>query len=161
MTGGGPTGCDPGLGRRARAIFRNDAERAEELEQRTLVRVWELDTQPGREIRSPMAFRFGVLRKVHQEYLREERRHRHLELEGLSPTCTATPDPAQEVALSEECTTLREAIGKLRSTLKVVIQLRYFEGLQQRQIARHLDCNEVKICRLLKRARETLRLMLE
>jgi RNA polymerase sigma factor (sigma-70 family) len=147
--------------RRASGLSRGDDDRAEELEQRTQVRMWEIDSRRSGEIRSPAAFRFGVLRKVHQEILREERRHRHLELDGHTSPCPRTDDPACAVERSERHASVRDAVDRLRTTLQVVVRLRYFEGLQQRQIASHLQCNEVRVCRLLKRARETLRLLLD
>jgi RNA polymerase sigma factor (sigma-70 family) len=123
--------------------------------------MWEIGSRRETEIRSPAAFRFGVLRKVHQEILREERRHRHLDLDGHAGACPRTVDPACAVERSEHHASVRDAVDRLRTTLQVVVRLRYFEGLQQRQIAHHLQCNEVRVCRLLKRARETLRILLD
>jgi RNA polymerase sigma factor (sigma-70 family) len=155
-----PATTIPEVYQRALWLCGGDPERAEELEQRTRVRAWELSTTTSEEVRSPVAYRLGVLRKVHMELLREERRHRHIPIADPGRMPGAAPSPTTEVEEAERRQCLHEAVDSLRRTLHVVVKLRFFEGVPQRTIADRLQCSEATVSRLLSHAREVLKQML-
>ncbi len=156
----------PNIRAKAARLSRGDLERAEELEQRVRVRVWEASANRPEQIRSIGAFRHGVLVNVHREVTREERRHHALEEgsvaeAGLPRTASATPeDPADSAERVELFRLVRRAVKRLTDTSRMVVKMRYFENLQQRQIAQEMGVGEVKVSRILARARERLKNML-
>ena len=79
--------------------------------------------------------------------------------EGFSLEDVLTDTESEEQML--EKIALRQAISKLPQRERMVIQLRYFHGLNQQRVAKLLDISQVQVSRVERRAMEQLRLLLE
>lgn len=177
--------------RKVRRLAGGDGERADELEQRVRIRVWESErrsvasggqprTAADEPVRSREAFRHGITVNVHREMSRENRRHRHLDLGDLERgrldrgplywagganaeveadvrgSVRPAEDPAVAAERGELFRLVRRAIQRLTDTSRMVVKMRYFENLQQRQIASEIGASEVRVSRILSRARRRL-----
>jgi len=66
-------------------------------------------------------------------------------------------DPYQAVERADTIRCVREALEHLPPKLKEVIQLRFFQRVEQREVARQLGISQSYVCRLEKKALQFLR----
>ncbi len=139
-----------GLRRLARAILL-DAHRAEDAAQETLRIALERGPRPGI---AAAAWLRGVLRNVVRRTRRTDARR--LARERAAATSSHAPDSASTERLARRKAVL-EAVLVLPEALRTAIELRYFEGLPPRVIARRLGI-PVETCRSrVRRGLEALR----
>lgn len=143
-----------GIRRLARAIL-TDAHRADDAAQETLRIALERGPRPGIPA---AAWLRGVLRNVVRRTRRTDARRRAREHAAATPL--RAPDSGSAERLARRKAVL-EAILVLPETLRTAIELRYFEGLPPRAIARRLGV-PVETCRSrVRRGLEALRAELD
>jgi RNA polymerase sigma-70 factor (ECF subfamily) len=123
----------PSAYRTARLIVGNASD-AEEAVQDALLRAWRFRTSMWGDSWGPWLSR--VLVNACYSKLRSEARHRKLTSEDDAPEeATVTDATVDSVAAIEAGRTVRAALAELPDHLRVVVVLRYFLGLSEREIA--------------------------
>ncbi len=118
---------------------------AEDVTQDVFVRVWrrpeQFDVQRGKFV----TWLLSVARNRSIDHRRSQaRRMRHEALpsaddeEDVLPSEDSRDDPAAATVLSDECAAVRAALDVLPAEQKLAIQLAYFGGLTQQEIANKL-----------------------
>lgn len=121
------------VGRLARALT-DDASDAEDLAQDT----WEASAKGGRELSGDLgAWLTGVLRKLSAMRARSEGRRRRREVGQLGDQMTPGPDELLERLETQRL--LAQLVAELPEPVRLVLFLRYYEGLSSAQIAAQLD----------------------
>ena len=122
-----------------------DTYTAEDVTQDVFVRIWrrpeQFDVRRGRFV----TWLLSVARNRSIDHRRSQsRRMRHEALpspdeeEDVLPSDDARDDPALQTVLSDECAAVRKALEVLPPEQKLAIQLAYFAGLTQQEIANKL-----------------------
>jgi RNA polymerase sigma factor (sigma-70 family) len=70
---------------------------------------------------------------------------------------TEDDNPEAALALQQELAAVRAALAKLNSSERLILELRYVDGLRNREIAERLGKSEPAVRQQMKRARERLR----
>ncbi len=114
----------------------NDAAEAEDVVQDTLLQIWEkavvFDPEQGR----PLAWAITLARNKAIDRLRtSQRRARLLEEAGLENDCATEPDAAQAAHTGEQGGLVRAALRGLPTEQRRVIEMAFFGGLSQSEIA--------------------------
>ena len=118
---------------------------AEDVTQDVFVRVWrrpeQFDVRRGKFV----TWLLSVARNRSIDHRRSQsRRMRHEALpsideeEDVLPSEDARDDPALQTVLADECAAVRRALAMLPPEQKLAIQLAYFGGLTQQEIANKL-----------------------
>ncbi len=121
----------------------NDAALAEEVVQETFLKLW---TRPESYSAERGKFVSWLLSLVHHRCIDELRRRSHTEvpLENsestgvLDTAADPDPDPGDQVWMAEQQRAVRDALEQLPASQRQVIELAYFGGLSQSQIAERL-----------------------
>lgn len=140
-----------GVRRLARSLVR-DFDRAEDVAQEALLRGVEKPPHAGW---SPRAWLSGVVRHVAASMARGDRRRIERERRAARPE--AVPSVADAVARVAEQRRVLEAVLSLDADSRVVVVLRFFEGMPPREIARRLDLPVETVRTRIKRALARLR----
>jgi RNA polymerase sigma-70 factor (ECF subfamily) len=107
------------------------------------------------------AWLFGIARNVIASgYRQRRRRPPPLELAAAAPLYAEGPTPEQHLTRHERSQHLRQQVAKLSPRRREVIELRYFAGLTNKQIARTLELDERTIASHLTRALRDLHTLL-
>ena len=125
----------------ALAILRNAAE-AEDLVQETCLRVWDKAVSFDRSRGTPIAWVMTMVRSRAIDRLRSSRSKREL-IDRASEDASASTGTDDEtafldVAMRETAVELRAAMADLSVEQRKVLELAYFRGLSQSEIAEHL-----------------------
>jgi RNA polymerase sigma-70 factor (ECF subfamily) len=121
--------------RTACVILRNPAD-AEEAVQEAYLRAWRFrDALPAGDGHRPWLYR--VLVNTCYSRLRSEipRRQRNAGADALDGLASGTPSPEAAATDHERAETVRRALDDLPEHLRVVVVLRYWAGLSEREIA--------------------------
>lgn len=124
----------------ALAILRNVAE-AEDLVQETCLRVWDKAASFDRSRGTPIAWVMTMIRSRAIDRLRSTRSKRDL-IERATKNAVASSDADDtaflDVSMREAALELRSAMSQLSLEQRTVLELAYFRGLSQSEIAEHL-----------------------
>ena len=118
-----------------------DAGRAEDVVQDVMTSVWR---KPERFDPERGAFRTWFLTLVRNRSIdvlrgKEKREHRETQLPVQARASSAASDPWQAVSLSLERKALREALDSIPADQRHIIELAYFGGYTQSEIAERLQ----------------------
>lgn len=144
----------------------SDKALAEEVVQEVFLKVW---TQPNSY--SPQRGRFAswILSLVHHRSIDELRKYSHGELPlddpalggVLNTEADPEPDPADQVWLAEQQKAVREALKQIAPNQRQVLELAYFRGLSQSEIASKLDQPLGTVKTRMRSGMQSLRSLLE
>jgi RNA polymerase sigma-70 factor (ECF subfamily) len=114
-----------------------DPGRAEDAVQETFLKIWHHAASFDSGRGSLRTWLLASVRNRSIDYLRGRGAHERQELELQPATAAAGPrdDPWREVSLSLERNAVREAMGSLPVEQRQAIELAYFAGYSQREIA--------------------------
>lgn len=129
-------------------LLTGNAHRAEDLVQDTMVRIARADVA---EIEHPLAY---ARRSLLNLYLNEQRRL------PLAKAALRFWEPRAEVGVADDVVereAVRQALQHLKPKQRAVIILRYYEDLNDADIAEALQCGPSTVRSLLTRARTRLR----
>ena len=144
------------LGRFARAVD------VESIVQETLLRMWVLATEGGRDLMGPDAslrFATGLARNLARNEARRMGRMSFLPSDGL-PEVPVEADPSSDPGLA---TAIRDCMGRLSGKLRVVLEARIAHGAvaPDRELADRLRLKLNTFLQNVVRARQQLRKCLE
>jgi RNA polymerase sigma-70 factor (ECF subfamily) len=139
-----------------------DKHIAEEIVQETFVSAFKkFDSYSGRS--SVFTWLYGIMLNKYRDYCRKRRLLKRLgfmrgetSLSGTTNASSRDPSPHAELANSEECALLMGAVDRLPVKLRVVVAMRYFDGLPLNEIASILTCSLGTVKSRLSRAKERL-----
>lgn len=134
--------------------FSGDEATAMDIAQDTFVKLF----SSIRDFRGDAAFETWVYRLVVNSCLDHKRKFRRLIPldDALMATLRTSKDVLSEMLRSEMESRVRAAVDKLSPDLRIVIVLRYTEGLSYDQIADVLGCRQGTIASRLNRAHKAL-----
>jgi RNA polymerase sigma-70 factor (ECF subfamily) len=120
-----------------------DTPLAEEVVQEVFLKLW---SQPGRYSPEKGQFVSWLLSLVHHRSIDELRRRSRTEValetqetgSVLDSAASAEPDPADQVTLYEQQRTVRQALAGIPAEQRQILELAYYGGLSQSQIASRL-----------------------
>lgn len=144
-----------------------DRHVAEEIVQETFVSAFrKFDSFSGRS--SVFSWLYGIMLNKYRDHCRRMKRLRRLGFvrrdTESSQAETALPtdfSPYAELANSDESALLMKAVSKLPTKLRLVVAMRYFDGLSLKEVAKTLNCRLGTVKSRLSRARERLLRILE
>ncbi len=144
---------------RVRAFFVNKVgDRADDLTQRTFKRL--LEIRAGYAGGSPRSYVFGIARYILFEFLREQRRDETVPLDEVS-AAAMDPRPSSLLGAKAEQRLLLEALRHLPLTSQIVLELYYWEELNDREIAEIIESNANTVRGRRGHARKQLRGIIE
>ena len=134
--------------------FAGDDAAAMDIAQDTFVKLFSC----MRDFRGDSGFETWVYRMVVNSCLDQKRRTRRLVplAEELMVTLRASGDTLSQLLRDELGNRVRAAVEKLAPDLRIVIVLRYTEGLAYEQIAEVLGCSQGTVASRLNRAHKAL-----
>ena len=108
--------------------------------------------------RGESSFQTWVFRLVVNRCFDHRRRNRRLVPipEGFLSTLRAAADSLADLVRSEQCQTIRAAVDRLPAQLRLVVTLRYTEGMAYEEIAEVLGCSPGTVASRLNRAHKAL-----
>jgi RNA polymerase sigma-70 factor (ECF subfamily) len=108
--------------------------------------------------RGDASFETWIFRMVVNSCFDYRRRNRRLVgiPEGFFDTLRAAADSLADLVRSEQCATVRSAVDRLTPALRMVVTLRYTEGLSYEEIAAVLGCSVGTVASRLNRAHKAL-----
>lgn len=136
-------------------------EDAEELLQEVFVKIWKdaASYDPGRG--APLAWALTITRHKAIDRIRSTTRrlrlHEEAEQEAQVTNATAPAEPASEADHAESATAVRSSLAPLPQDVRQTVELAYFGGLSQSQIAEKLSLPITTVKSHIRRAMMTLR----
>lgn len=139
---------------------------AEEVVQEVFTKLW---SSPNSYSAQRGAFVSWLLSLVHHRCIDELRRRSRTEvaldtddpLSALNTTADPQPDPSDQVWLMEQQRVVRKALMELQANQRQVLELAYFGGLSQSQIAAKLGQPLGTVKTRMRMGLQNLRVMLE
>lgn len=130
------------------------AEHVDDLTQEAFVRL-QAALASGKQIENPRAFLFGIVHNLLREFVRSRL---NSPLSDLSDVTALQIDPRPSSMLAREAERIRvlDAMRSLSMEHQVVLQLSFWEGLKNREIAEVLGIPENTVKSRLDRARKAL-----
>jgi RNA polymerase sigma-70 factor (ECF subfamily) len=127
----------------ARGIVRDD-QLAEDISQEVFWRLWRHSEKYAEEKGRVATWLLSITHnRAVDELRRRQRRFRHEtaspEQQGREPPASDSSNPAASAELAERQGTAREALARLSPQQRQAIELAYFGGLTQREVADHLS----------------------
>jgi RNA polymerase sigma-70 factor (ECF subfamily) len=142
------------VGRFIRSFVNNRAEADDVLQEVALVIVDRFETWDSD--RPFVAWALGIARRVVQSHLRRKYRDRKVEFSSAIERVAESFERLEPQAeLMKD--SLADCLGQLRGHSRQVLSLRYFDGLNLKQIAEQLGMTASNVGVLLHRIRATLR----
>lgn len=117
----------------------NNKNDAEEVTLEVFTQVWEKASDYKPELSTPLSWILMITRSRSIDRLRKEKQKRKFELNIDFDTKSNTITPEKTSIFSEQQDMVKEALSKLNSNQKQVIELAYFKGFTQSEISRYLD----------------------
>ena len=116
---------------------------AEEIVQESFMALWKNPDGYDQQRGSVKAWLMGMVHHRAVDLVRREEAHRRRAVQAIPQAMETEPDPAdqvvEEVGAPEERATVRAALAELPAEQRRVIELMYFGGRSQSQIADELD----------------------
>jgi len=132
--------------------FLGDGHAAEDIAQEAFLRI--LDAAP--RYKPSAEFRTYLSRVVTRLCLDYVRKRRPVYAEHVPEAADATPPGAEQISAREDEKTIRQALDSLPPNQRMAVVLRYWEGLNCRDVAEATETSVKAVERLLARARESL-----
>jgi len=132
--------------------FLGDGHASEDIAQEAFLKI--LDAAP--RYRPSAEFRTYLSRVVTRLCLNYSEKRRPVYAEHLPEAADATPSGAEQVAARDEEKAIRVALDSLSPNQRMAVVLRYWEGLDCRDVAAAMETSVKAVERLLARAREAL-----
>jgi RNA polymerase sigma-70 factor (ECF subfamily) len=132
--------------------FLGDRHVAEDIAQEAFLRI--LDAAP--RYKPSAEFRTYLSRVVTRLCLDYSEKRRPVYAERLPEAADATPAGAEQAAAKDEENAIRQALDSLPPNQRMAVVLRYWEGLNCRDIAAAMETSGKAVERLLAHAREAL-----
>jgi len=132
--------------------FLGDSAEAEDVAQETFLRI--LAAAP--RYKPSAAFSTYLYRVVARLCIDHVRKKRPVFTTLLSETVDSAPDPATDFELKDRDVLIRKALDALPARQRMVVILKYYEGLRYSEISQVLGTTVKAVERLLGRARLTL-----
>ncbi len=133
-----------------------DSAEAEDIVQETLIKVWDR-RESWTDIDNIEAFCFTICRNKALDYVRSVSSRN----ESLDVAQNERPDtsytPSQRTVVSDQMAMVRHIVDSLPEKQKSCIQLRDFEGMSYKEIARLLDMTEEQVKINIFRGRKTIK----
>lgn len=117
----------------------NNKNDAEEVTLEVFTQVWEKASDYKPELSTPLSWILMITRSRSIDRLRKEKQKRKFELNIDFDTKSNTTSPEKTSIFSEQQDMVKEALSKLNSNQKQVIELAYFKGFTQSEISRYLN----------------------
>jgi len=117
----------------------NNKNDAEEVTLEVFTQVWEKASDYKPELSTPLSWILMITRSRSIDRLRKEKQKRKFELNIDFDTKSNTITPEKTSIFSEQQDMVKEALSKLNSNQKQVIELAYFKGFTQSEISEHLN----------------------
>ncbi len=125
---------------------------AEDIAQEAFLKL--LEAAP--RYRPTAGFRTYLYRIVSRLCIDYARKKRPIPTDGLPERTDCSPSPAEVLVIKERDTEIRRALDALSSRQRMVVILKYYEGLRYSEIAQAMGTTVKAVERLLGRARNTL-----
>ena len=141
------------------AGFAQDSTSADELLQACRIRIYE-KRQQCRESEAVFGWAKRLCQRVCLTAVRNERRDRHrftADENGLASAETAIPDPLAACETWEMRLRVGNAVEHLPAEQRLLLRMRYWQGLSAVDIARRLDLPAATVRTRLRRVRRVLR----
>lgn len=132
--------------------FLGDATEAEDVAQEAFFRI--LDAAP--RYKPTAAFSTYLYRVVARLCIDNAKKKRPVFTDSLPETIDSSPDPAAALVQKDRDVLIRKVLDALPSRQRMVVILKYYEGLSYVEIARAMGTTVKAVERLLGRARKTL-----
>jgi len=132
--------------------FLGDPAEAEDVAQEAFLRI--LAAAP--RYKPSAAFSTYLYRVVARLCIDNTRKKRPVFTNTLPETVDSSPDPATALVQKDRDALIRKALDALPSRQRMVVILKYYEGLRYGEIARAMGTTVKAVERLLGRARKTL-----
>jgi len=132
--------------------FLGDRHAAEDAVQEAFLRI--LDGAAS--YRPSASFKTFLFRVVTRLCLDHVRKHRPAPTDRLPQVADSEPDPATRMADAECEQSVRATLDSLPPNQRMAVVLRYWEGLNCRDVAAAMETSDKAVERLLARAREAL-----
>lgn len=117
----------------------NNKNDAEEVTLEVFTQVWEKASDYKPELSTPLSWILMITRSRSIDRFRKEKQKRKFELNIDFDTKSNTTSPEKISIFSEQQDMVKEALSKLNSNQKQVIELAYFKGFTQSEIPEHLN----------------------
>ena len=112
----------------------NNKNDAEEVTLEVFTQVWEKASDYKPELSTPLSWILMITRSRSIDRFRKEKQKRKFELNIDFDTKSNTTTPEKTSIFSEQQDMVKEALSKLNSNQKQVIELAYFKGFTQSEI---------------------------
>jgi len=139
-------------------------EDAEELLQEVFAKIWKDSAQYDPSRGAPLAWAITITRHKAIDRIRSSTRRLRLNDEAAAGTeilPTAVPEPAHAAEQSESAHAVRQSLDTLPDDVRETIELAYFSGLSQSQIAEKLSLPLTTVKSRIRRAMMQLRQTLQ
>ena len=134
----------------------NNVEAAEDITQETFLKLWQNTGiyQANRGSLSSFLAMLARSRSIDKVRSRQSHRQRLQQWQQIHHTSGKSPTPLESATLDERAGLVRDALNQLSDTERQVLEVAYYEGLSQSEIARH---TEVPLGTVKSRSRQALK----
>ena len=134
----------------------NNVEAAEDITQETFLKLWQNAEvyQASRGTLSSFLVMLARSRSIDKVRSRQSHHQRLQQWQHVPPTTQKQPTPLENATLDERASLVRDALKQLSDTERKVLEIAYYEGLSQSEIAKH---TEVPLGTVKSRSRQALK----